>query len=249
MIEFPRIGSSKRGYPWQMAKGLKEDYARLVGVSLDEAEHIVNTVGAVIQDRLVRGQPCGIPFVCTLYVRHFEHHIRPGPGIINNPALNAVALKSAKKHGRWPEEWFKPRLIRSARLQMRVPKEIGELVRLSSPKTAEVEDQYAEAMKDSRNHLLQRRILRRTELYAASDVTGVRRPSRRERYGFKEYQKRYNRKYDLQLNALRRDTNHAIERFRKVEAGCSGGRSPCRRDPDPGRPNPAGADPGPPNGS
>lgn len=69
MFEFPRLGSSPRGRASVFAVPLKEDYARLVGVPLEDANFVVDAVGAIIQDRLLRGLPSGIPFVGVIHVR------------------------------------------------------------------------------------------------------------------------------------------------------------------------------------
>jgi hypothetical protein len=69
MIEFPKIGSAPNGLAHVFSKQLKEDYARLIGVPVKEANFIIDCVGAVIHDRLLRGQPCGIPFLGVIHMK------------------------------------------------------------------------------------------------------------------------------------------------------------------------------------
>jgi len=226
MMELPRLGSSKNGLPWQMAKGLKEDYARLIGVTLEEADHVVNTVGAVIQDRLLRGQPCGIPYVCTLYVRRFEYHIRPGSGILANSRMSFLAKKFLKP------ELLKPRKIKTARVQMRVVKEVGNAVRLCSPYTKELEEFFSDAMRDSSKHGLQLRILKKRELYKADAVTGAQDANRRKRAARKKSNTRYESLRGKRHVKANKETSHVIEQLRNTEAGYSGGRHSRRGNSD-----------------
>ena len=69
MIEFPKIGSANNGMANVFSKKLKEDYARLIGVPIKDADFILNCVGAVIHDRMLRGQPCGIPFLGVIHMK------------------------------------------------------------------------------------------------------------------------------------------------------------------------------------
>ncbi len=148
MIELPKLGSSKRGRAHVLSVPLKEDFSRLTGVSREEANLMIDALGAVIQDRLLRGLPCGIPFFGVLYVKFNRDrcfHVDPIKGRNKNRLKEKTMV--------WPIH-ASPALYCS--------RVIKEAIRDNSPFTGDLVDFYKNSIKRAEEILAIERRRKRT---------------------------------------------------------------------------------------
>lgn len=86
-IELPSLGSSRHGRAHVFSLPLKEEFSRMTGVTIEDANYLIDALGAVIQDRLLRGLPSGIPFVGVIHVEFQRDRKFSVKQIAHNPSF------------------------------------------------------------------------------------------------------------------------------------------------------------------
>lgn len=137
MIELPKDGSAWNSFSHVFSLPLKKDYARLMGVNIREASFIIDHVGAVIQDRLLRGLPCGIPFVGVLHIQYTRGRRFTVKGVSHMSFFPDKGKKSIE----FPL-YAQPKLFVSEKMRI--------LFRDSVPYTGNLKDHYHKTLESER---------------------------------------------------------------------------------------------------
>lgn len=129
-MDLPEVLSYPQGYPNVLARGLKEDFSRATGLPIEEANYLMDQLGAVIQERLLRGLPSGIPFVGVIYVE-FQHFRKIGVSGIRMEKCDLPQLN---------DNMLQMRMF--AKPNFYVPRGLRHAVRDNAPFTGELKDHY-----------------------------------------------------------------------------------------------------------
>lgn len=206
-MEMPEVGSSHRAYYNVLAKGVMDDFARKVGIPTEESEYFIRCLGAVIQERLLAGLPCGIPYVGTIYV-NFRHYRRYNvTGLVNNPLNN---LKPGDRQ-------VMKRL--SAKLDFESSRQVKEMIRDEAPYTGSLKDHYDREFDRKKEIVAMRKAIKRETNQSGKRAVGRKQRQRIEQGVVKMKGEYDDRAEEEQRNDSRRQKQRRSQRERRVPSG------------------------------
>lgn len=97
--QYGAVGGSPRSLPQILAAPVIEDLARSMSITEEKAREFIYELGRVYQRRLLRGLPCGIPFVGALYVSQKRYTVEEAEAVRAAQRSRLAKLKAQKARG------------------------------------------------------------------------------------------------------------------------------------------------------